>query len=56
LSLVELFKSDRKVYCWSIATDYEGRLIDAPYDADGENCVFEGVQYFYISPSYVNFY
>lgn len=56
LSLVELFKSDRKIYCWSIATNYEGAPIELPYEADGENCTFEGLNYFYINPSYVNFY
>jgi len=56
LSLVELFKSDRKIYCWSLATDHYGKLIDLPYDADGENCSYEGIPYFYINPSYVNFY
>lgn len=56
LSLVEVFKSNRKIYCWSVATDHQGSSIELPYEADGEGCVFEGVPYFYINPSYVNFY
>jgi len=56
LSLVELFRSDRKIYCWSLATDDYGKPIDLPYEADGENCSYEGISYFYINPSYVNFY
>lgn len=56
LALVEMFKSNRKVYCWSLATDYQGSPIELPYYADGETCFFEGTSYFYINPSYVNFY
>lgn len=56
LSLVEIFKSNKKLYCWSLATDPDGSLIDLPYEAEGENCVFDGVPYFYINSSYVNFY
>jgi hypothetical protein len=58
LSLVEIFKSNRKIYCWSLATDYQGASIEFPYyaESDGENCTFEGISYFYINPSYVNFY
>lgn len=56
LSLVEIFKSNRKIYCWSLATDHQGSPIELPYEADGESCVFDGVPYFYINPSYVNFY
>jgi len=56
LSLVEIFKSNRKIYCWSLAKDHAGSPMELPYYADGENCVFEGISYFYINPSYVNFY
>jgi hypothetical protein len=56
LSLVEIFKSNRKVYCWSLATDHFDAPIDPPYETKGEYCHFEGFSYFYITPSYVNFY
>lgn len=56
LSLVEVFKSNRKIYCWSLATDKNDIPIETPYASDAQNCTFEGFKYQYITPSDVIFY
>jgi len=56
LSLVEVFKSNRKIYCWSLSTDDEDRPIETPYISDAQPCIFEGFKYLYIRPSEVIFY
>lgn len=56
LSLVELFKENRKIYIWSVCVDRRGRPIPAPYDMETEECEYEGFNYLYMQPSQVNFY
>jgi hypothetical protein len=56
LSLVEIFRNNRKIYCWSLPTDEYDNPIDSPYEVDGENCMFEGFKYVYINSSKVSFY
>lgn len=56
LSLVELFKDNRKIYIWSVCVDRRGRPIAAPYEIDTEECNFEGFNYLYMQPNQVNFY
>ena len=56
LSLVELFKDNRKIYIWSVCVDRRGRPIQAPYEIDTEECNFEGFNYLYMQPNQVNFY
>ena len=56
LSLVELFKDNRKIYIWSVCVDHRGRPIPSPYEMDTEECEFEGFNYLYMQPNQVNFY
>jgi hypothetical protein len=56
LSLVELLKDGKKIYCWSLALDKNNETIEIPYEIIGEECVFEGVKYTYVNPTEVNFY
>lgn len=56
LSLVELFRGNRKVYCWTVNVDEDGKPIRSPFDGDAEDCTYEGFKYSYLQPSQVNFY
>lgn len=56
LSLVEIFKDNRKIYIWSVCVDSRGRPIPSPYEMNTEECEFEGLDYLYMQPSKVNFY
>lgn len=56
LSLVELFKDNRKIYIWSVFVDRRGRPIPSPYETETEECEFEGFNYLYMQPNQVNFY
>jgi hypothetical protein len=56
LSLVEVFKSNRKIYCWSLATDHNNNPVETPYISDAQSCFYEGFKYLYIKPSEVVFY
>ena len=56
LYLVEFIRDNRKIYCWSVTLDKEGKPIPPRTIAKSENCDFEGFQYQYIYPSQVNFY
>jgi len=56
LSLVEVFRQNRKVYIWSVCVDRNGKPIPCPYEAETESCEFEGFNYIYLQPSQVNFF
>jgi hypothetical protein len=56
LSLIEIFKDNRKIYIWSVCVDRRGRPIPSPYELETEECDFEGFNYLYMHPSQVNFY
>lgn len=56
LSLVEIFKDNRKIYIWSVCVDRTGRPISAPYEMESEECDFEGFNYLYVQPNQVDFY
>ena len=56
LSLVELFKDNRKIYCWSVCVDKSGRPIPYPFKVKKEDCAFEGFKYAYMQSSQVNFF
>jgi hypothetical protein len=56
LSLVELFKGNRKVYCWAVNQDSSGKVIPTPFEVEVEQCTFEGLKYSYMQPNQVNFY
>lgn len=56
LSLVELFRDNRKIYVWSVCVDRQGHPIPSPYDVEVEQCQYEGFQYLYMQPNQVNFF
>jgi len=56
LSLVELFRGNRKVYCWAVNVDATGKPIPSPYEMEVEECTYEGFRYSYMQPNQVNFY
>jgi hypothetical protein len=56
LSLVELFKDGRKLYCWTVVLDQEGKAMPSPYKTEVRACSFEGFDYGYLNPEQVNFY
>lgn len=56
LSLVEILKNNRKIYCWTVVRDRDGYAIPSPYKNRGEYCTYEGFEYNYVYPDSVNFY
>lgn len=56
LSLVEIFKDNRKIYIWNVCVDHRGRPLETPYEVETEKCNFEGFNYLYMQPSQVNFF
>ena len=57
LSLVEVFRDNRKIYCWTVAIDKNGEAIEQPYkETLMEECTFEGFRYTYMNPKTVDFY
>lgn len=56
LSLVEMFRDNRKIYCWSVCVDRNGHSIEFPYESEIEHCQFEGFDYLYLQPNQVNFF
>ena len=56
LSLVELLKGNRKIYCWTLTVDRRGRPLPAIHEVESETCVYEGFEYSYLDPATVNFY
>ena len=54
LSLVELLKGGRKIYCWTLLSDKDGKTIISPEES--EYCIFEGFEYRYMDSNSVNFY
>lgn len=56
LCLVEFYKNNRKIYCWSVCVDLSGRPIQYPFKVKQEDCIYEDFKYSYIQPSQVNFF
>lgn len=56
LSLVEIFRDGKKIYCWSVYLDKSGKPIQVSDRKAGEDCFFEGFHYKYVYPSEVDFY
>lgn len=56
LSLVELFRQNRKLYIWSVCVDRNGKPLPIPYEEETEFCEFEGLNYLYLQPNQVNFF
>jgi hypothetical protein len=56
LSLIEIFRDNRKIYCWSVCSNKNGHPIPLQYDADVESCQFEGFDYLYMQPNQADFF
>lgn len=57
LSLVEILRDNRKIYCWSVVLDKDRNPTVGPYQKDEvEKCIYEGFEYIFMSPNQVNFY
>jgi hypothetical protein len=56
LSLIEIFKDNRKIYIWTVYVDQDGNSIPIPHETESEECEFEGFNYLYMQPNQVNFY
>ena len=58
LSLVEMLRGSRKIYCWTLLVDEAGKPMKSNLEESEsvEMCVYEGFEYGYIDPTTVNFY
>ncbi len=56
LSLVEIFRSGHKIYCWSVNLNKDGQPIPPPYSIQYRECEYEGLRYKFLEPSQVEFY
>ena len=56
LSLVEMFRDNRKIYLWSLCTDKQGNSLALPNNPQVEKCVYEGFHYSYLQPNQVDFF
>lgn len=56
LSLIEVLKDNRKIYCWTVIKDKRGKAMFSPYKNKSEACIYEGLEYSYVPPDKVNFY
>lgn len=56
LSLVEIFKENRKIYIWSVCVNKDGKSIPSPEELVTEECEFEGFNYLYMQPSQIEFF
>lgn len=55
LHLAEVLKEGRKIYVWISFVDKKGRSTSSPYDLEGEDCFFEGLEYLYLKSGQINF-
>ena len=56
LSLVELLRDNRKIYCWTVTLNRRGIPIASAHQHPAEICKFEDFHYAYMDPQHVNFY
>lgn len=56
LYLVELIKNNRKIYCWTVHLDRNGRPIEPVHKQKSQFCEYDGFGYYYLNTSQVNFY
>jgi hypothetical protein len=56
LSLIEVLKDNRKIYCWTVVKDRDGKPMSSPYKDKSESCVYEDLEYSYVPPDKVNSY
>ena len=51
LSYLDMAKDDRKIYCWTLATDKTNNPIPTPCNNQSDDCEYEGLSYKYLNPS-----
>lgn len=56
LALVEFYKQQKKIYCWTVYMDKDNTITDPPHKDEFEHCVYEGFEYDSVNPGQVNFY
>lgn len=56
LSLVEILRDNRKIYCWTCSVDKTGRPLSIGHSYKTERCEYDGLKYHYIYPNQVKFY
>ena len=56
LSLVEIFRDNRKIYCWTIVVDKNGNPVSGPHQEELEVKSYEGFEYHSMRPEQVNFH
>jgi hypothetical protein len=55
LSLSEILRDNRKIYCWTITVDAEGHPLPSAHE-EAKFLEFEGFEYAYIDAQFINFY
>lgn len=56
LSLIEVLRDNRKIYCWTLIRDKKGRPISHPFKQEAEHCSYDDLSYNYLHPDKINFY
>jgi len=56
LSLVEFYKDNRKIFCWTFVTDHDNKPVAGPYHIEDAYFTYEGLRYRWVDPKQVNFY
>jgi hypothetical protein len=56
VSLIEIFSSNKKLYCWSVVTNTSDEPIENPYSSNYEKREFEKFDFSVIHPEEVNFF
>lgn len=57
LSLLEIYREKRKIYCWTLVQDEEGKPIPYPYEeSQVTHLEYDGFEYTYMNPNQVNYY
>ena len=51
-----IFRENRKIYCWTVASDRSGKPIPHPNDTDADEIEHEGFKFQHIDSNQVNFY
>jgi len=56
LSLIEIVKTGRKLYCWTLATDKTDGMRISPDEEASIPCSYQGLDFSSVNPDSVNFY
>jgi hypothetical protein len=56
LSFIEFYQDNRKVYCWSVCVDDNGKAIRSPHEDESVSKEYQGFAYKQMHPSQINLY